>query len=168
MEPPPSRAAILDASFQHGLDAMGACAELGLEKADQVLVGLADRPRIAVEVEQADRIDVAERLPQRDVPVDLIGERVPGEADHRHAGLADELHVVPLPPQPARPLAGVHAVGLGVHHRPPVALVVLAGDGIPAEQLPERLRMAVAVDELLVPLVVVDARGSRVCARPAA
>ena len=145
MEPPCFPFRDFRGLLQHRLD--GWClAEVGLEEAHEVLVGKADGSRIAVEVEQADRIDVAERLAQGDVPVDLVGERVPGEAHHRHAGLADQLHIVPLPPEPARPIAGIHAVGLGVHHRPAVALVVLAGDGIPAEQLAQRLRMPVAVD----------------------
>src|SRR3712207_491080 len=54
--------------FQHRLDSLGS-AEVSLEEAHEVLIGEADGSRIAVEVEQANRIDVAERLPQRDVPI---------------------------------------------------------------------------------------------------
>ena len=82
---------------------------------------------------EADRVDVAERLPERNVPIDLIRKGVPGEADDRHAAPPDELDVVPLPPEPARPLPRIHAVGLSVHHRSSVALVILARDRIPAE-----------------------------------
>src|SRR5215207_11687801 len=84
---------------QHGLKRW-LLAELGIEQVDEVLIGLADRARVAVQIEETDRVDVAEGFPERDVPVDLIGERVPREADDRHAALTDKLHVVPLAPQP--------------------------------------------------------------------
>src|SRR6185369_5932944 len=48
---------------------------------DQLLVGLADVADLAVEVEQAERIDVAVLLPERGVPIDLVGQAVPGEPD---------------------------------------------------------------------------------------
>src|SRR5215208_2594875 len=141
--------------LQHALEKW-VLVHLGGKETNQVLVGLADRSGVSVEVYQPHGVDVAQRLPEGDVPVDLIGERRPGEAHDRHARSANELNVVPLPPQPSRTLAGVQAVGLRMHHRAPVTVVVLARDGIPAEQLTEGLWAAGAVDELLVPFVVID------------
>src|SRR3954452_2611987 len=94
---PPGRA-------QHGLNRW-VLAEFGIEQADEVPIGLADRTRVAGQIKKNDRVDVAEGFPERDVPVDLIGERVPGEADDWHAALADKLHVMPLSPQPTRRFA---------------------------------------------------------------
>src|SRR5688572_12442773 len=48
---------------------------------DQLLIGLADVADLAVHVEQAERIDVAVLLAERGVPVDLVNQRIPGEAD---------------------------------------------------------------------------------------
>src|SRR3990170_1132941 len=48
---------------------------------DQLLVGLADVADLAVRVEQAERIDIAVLLAQRGVPVELVDQRIPGEAD---------------------------------------------------------------------------------------
>ena len=108
---------------------------------DQMLVGQR-RPAAGSRLRsnRPDRVDLSGRPRQRDVPVDLVGQAVPGEADQRHAGLPDQLDIVPLPPEPARRIRRVDAVGLGVHHRAPVALPILAGDHVPAEQLAQRAR----------------------------
>src|SRR3954453_11903853 len=45
---------------------------------DQLLVGLADIADLAVEIEQPKRVDVAVLLAKRGIPVDLVGEAVPG------------------------------------------------------------------------------------------
>ena len=50
---------------------------------DELLVGLAHGPDVAVEVVQAERIHPAVVLAQRGVPVHLVGQRIPGEADDR-------------------------------------------------------------------------------------
>src|SRR5207253_4103271 len=55
---------------------------------DQLLVSAADIADLAVEVEQAERIYVAVLLAERGVPVDLVGQAVPGEADGRDADVA--------------------------------------------------------------------------------
>src|SRR3954447_6654179 len=62
---------------------------------DQLLVGLADVADVTVEVEQPERIDVAILLAKRGVPVDLVGQRIPGEADRRDADVAQPQHVRP-------------------------------------------------------------------------
>ena len=87
---------------------------------DQLLVGLADVADLAVEVEQPERIDVAVLLAQRGVPVDLVGQAIPGEADGRDADVAQAQHVGPFLPQPFDGFVAVRAlpqVGLGMHHR---------------------------------------------------
>src|SRR5215207_8237632 len=58
--------------------------EVRLEQSYEVFIGLSDRPWIAVQVEESDGAHVAERLPERDVPIHLVGQRVPREADDRH------------------------------------------------------------------------------------
>ena len=68
--------------------------------ADQLLVGLADVADVAVEIVQAERVDVAVLLAQRGVPVDLVGQRIPGEADGRDADVAQAQDVGPFLPQP--------------------------------------------------------------------
>src|SRR5688572_8919110 len=55
---------------------------------DQLLVGPADVADLAVSVEQAERVDVAVLLAKRSVPVDLVDQAVPGEADGRDADVA--------------------------------------------------------------------------------
>src|SRR4051794_35179656 len=51
--------------------------------ADQALVGSADISNVPVEVIEAERVDVSVLLAKRGVPVDLVGQRIPGEADGR-------------------------------------------------------------------------------------
>jgi hypothetical protein len=82
---------------QHDLDRWVAV-HLGPEQTDEVPVSQTHRPEIAVEVEQSYRTNVPERLAERDIPIDLVGERIPSEAHDRHSGAADELNVVPLTP----------------------------------------------------------------------
>src|SRR3569623_3207112 len=48
---------------------------------DQLLVRLADVADLAVEVEQPERVHIAVLLAKRRVPIELVGQRVPGEAD---------------------------------------------------------------------------------------
>src|SRR4051812_14335750 len=72
--------------------------EVRIEQVDKVPIGLPDRPRVSVEVEEADRADVSEGFSEGDVPIDLISKGIPGEADDWHAAATDKLDVVPLPP----------------------------------------------------------------------
>ena len=127
---------------------------------DQLLVGLADVADLAVEVEQAERIDVAVLLAKRGVPVDLVGQRVPGEADGRDADVAQAQDVGPFLPQPFDRFVAVRAfpqVGLGVHHRQPVAVVILPRDLGVAEGLAGRDGVAVGEHAMLVELVIIVA-----------
>src|SRR4051812_45801138 len=48
---------------------------------DQLFVCSTDVADLAVQIEQAERIDVAVLLAERGVPVDLVGQRIPGAAD---------------------------------------------------------------------------------------
>src|SRR4051812_18191459 len=87
---------------------------------DQLLVGAADVPDVAVEIVEPERIDVTVLLAKRRVPIDLVGQRIPGEADGRDADVPDPEDVGPFLPQPLhRFLAGLALlhVGLGVHDR---------------------------------------------------
>src|SRR3954453_2956501 len=74
---------------QHGLNRW-VLAEFGIEQADEAPIGLAGRTRVAVQIKKTDRVDVAEGFPERDVPIDLIRERIPREADDQHAALTDD------------------------------------------------------------------------------
>src|SRR3954468_5284581 len=76
---------------------------------DQLLVRLADVPDLAVEVEEAKRIDVAVLLAERSIPVDLVGKAVPGEPDSRDADVAQPQHVRPFLPQPFHGFVAVRA-----------------------------------------------------------
>ena len=67
---------------------------------DQVLIGLADGPDIAIQIIEAERIDTAVLLTQGRVPIDLIRQRVPGESDDRNAAVADPQDIGPFLPQP--------------------------------------------------------------------
>src|SRR5947209_3730623 len=74
---------------------------------DQVAVGHADRPDVAVEIVEPERVYCAAVLAQGDGPIHLIREAVPGEADDWHALVSDQQHVVPLLAQPVRRLVAV-------------------------------------------------------------
>ena len=50
--------------------------EVRIEQVDEVLVGLPDRPRVAIQIEEADRAHVPERFPEGDIPIDLIGQGI--------------------------------------------------------------------------------------------
>ena len=118
--------------------------------------------RSALQVIEPDRIDHPAVKGQGAVPVDLVDEREPGEPQHRHALPAQVVYVEELLPQPARgvfraPDRAGDPVGLGVHHRVTVAPVVLAGDDVPAEDLPRRLDAPARRHQLLVALVEVVA-----------
>src|SRR6476646_8685039 len=67
---------------------------------DQLLIGLADVADLAVEIEQPERVDVAVLLAERRVPIDLVGQAVPGESDGRYADVAQAQNVGPFLPQP--------------------------------------------------------------------
>ena len=90
-----------------------------------------DRVDVAVQVVQAERVDYAVLVTQGGVPVDLIRERVPRESRFRNAGVAHAQDIGLLLPESldrlviARPFLNV---GLRVHDRQPVAVVVLPDD----------------------------------------
>src|SRR5438067_13208991 len=87
---------------------------------DQMFVSLRDGARIAIEVEQAHGEYISRRAPQADIPVNLILQAIPGKSDDRHSVLANQLHVMPLSPKPARRLSRIGTVGFSVHDRPVV------------------------------------------------
>src|SRR5918997_6464824 len=91
---------------------------------DQLLVGPADVADFAVDIEQAERIDIAVLLAQRGVPVDLVNQRIPGEANGGDADVAQPQHVGPFLPQPLDRFVAVRTlpqVRFGVHDRNAVA-----------------------------------------------
>src|SRR3954468_24303334 len=63
---------------------------------DQLLVGLADVADLAVEVEQSERIAVAVLLAKRGVPIHLVDQRIPGEADRWDPDVAKAQDVGPF------------------------------------------------------------------------
>ena len=84
---------------------------------DQLLVGVPDRTYLAIEIVQPERVHAAVVLAEPGVPIDLILQAVPREADDRHAVLLQAMHVGPLLLQPVDRLFAAEAVGLGVHDR---------------------------------------------------
>src|SRR5205823_13519211 len=99
---------------------------------DALDVRVGDGARVAIEIEEADRIDDAARVREHDVPIDLIDEAVPSESDDGHAALAHQLHVVPLSPEPRGAATRVDAVRLRVHERAAVTLPILRCDDEPS------------------------------------
>src|SRR5712691_409334 len=63
---------------------------------DQTTEGLANRPDPTVEVVQSGRDEATVVLAQRGVPVDNVGQAVPGKADDRNAVLLPAVHAGPL------------------------------------------------------------------------
>jgi hypothetical protein len=83
---------------------------------DQLLVRATDRTDVPVEIDEPERIDASVVLAQPSVPIDLVLEAVPSEADQRHPVLLQPMHVRPLFVQPRHGLLATESVGLGVHH----------------------------------------------------
>lgn len=67
---------------------------------DQLLIGLANRSGIPVEIEQAKRVDRPIVLAKRGVPVDLVRQRIPSKADDRNPVVAYAKNVRPFLLQP--------------------------------------------------------------------
>ena len=59
---------------------------------------------LALQVEEAHRMDAVVLHAQGNVPVDLVREAIPGEAHDRHAVLAQAQKRIPFFPQPLQPL----------------------------------------------------------------
>ena len=72
---------------------------------------------------------------QQRVPVHLVGQAVPGEADDRNAVLLQPHHVRPLLPQPGGGPLRIGQVGFRVHDGQMVAVEILPGDHVIAEDL---------------------------------
>ena len=125
-----------------------------------MLVCPADIADPAVEVEQAERVHIAVLFAQRSVPVDLVGQAIPGEAHGRDAHVAQAQDVGPFLPQPFNRLVAVRTlpeVGLGVHHRQAIAVVILPRDLGVAEGLAGSDSVAVGEYAVLVELVIIVA-----------
>ena len=125
----------------------------------QPFVGATDVPDVAIEVVKAERVHIAVLLSERRVPVDLVGQRVPGEADGRDTDVPQAKDVGPFLPQPVHQLVADRAfdeVRFRVHDRQAVAVVILPGDLGVAEDLPRRRRVPVLEHAMLVgPVIVV-------------
>src|SRR3546814_20470710 len=70
-------------------------------------------------------------LTKRGVPVDLIGERVPGKTYCRDADIAQTENIGPLLPKPVDRFIAIGAflaVGLRMHDWHTVAAIILTGD----------------------------------------
>ena len=79
LAPPPRLPAASSPSSQRGRrdrhdKAQARCRQHFAPVGDQLLVGPADVADVAVEIEQAERIDVAVLLAKRGVPIDLVGQ----------------------------------------------------------------------------------------------
>src|SRR6185369_13871571 len=92
---------------------------------DEPLVSLTYRSNLPIQIIETDRIDTSRVLSQRRVPVHLIRQAVPGEAEYRHAVQLQPVHVDPFLAQPLRSTFRVLQVGLGMHHRQTVAAEIL-------------------------------------------
>ena len=127
---------------------------------DELLVGQAHGPDVAVQVVEAQRVHAVVGFAQGGVPVHLVGEGVPGEAHDGHAVVAHAQHVGPLFPEPMHGFVAVGAlpkVGFGVHHGQAVALVVLVGNGVVAKYFARGPGAAIGGYAVLVALVIVIA-----------
>src|SRR5256885_5715407 len=105
---------------------------------DQLLIRTADRSDLTIKVEQSNGPNMVVSLAQGGVPINLVGQRVPSEADDRHTIVADAQHIRPLFPEPVyRLLPGgtLDDVGFSVHDRQPIAIMILARDFAVAKNL---------------------------------
>ena len=94
------------------------------------------------------------------VPIDLIRERVPGKAHDGNAIVPDAQDVRPFLPKPLRRFVARRPfgkIGLSMHHRQFVAIVVLIGEFVVAEHLAGRPGRAIISHAVLVGDVVVVA-----------
>src|SRR5215213_1952306 len=125
---------------------------------NELLIRASNRPDVAVQIIEAKRVDVAVLLAKGAVPIDLVRQRVPGEAHNRHAAVSHAQDVGPLLPEPVHSLVAVRTlaeVRLRVHNRQLVALVVLPRDLAIAEYLARGAGRAVCCHSVLVGNVVV-------------
>src|SRR3954452_25404759 len=125
---------------------------------NELLIRASNRPDVAVQIIEAKRVDVAVLLAKGAVPIDLVRQRVPGEAHNRHAAVAHAQDVGPLLPEPVHSLVAVRTlaeVRLRVHDRQLVALVVLPRDLTIAEHLARGAGRAVWCHSVLIFDVVV-------------
>src|SRR3546814_20114961 len=81
---------------------------------DQFLVSAAHSADVAVKIIQPQWIDVAVLLTKRGVPVDLIGERVPGKTYCRDADIAQTENIGPFIPKQARKAVAEGKSGSGL------------------------------------------------------
>src|SRR5215213_783350 len=98
---------------------------------DELLVGRPDRAGSTAEVINPEGVDYILVVAKRRVPVDLVGQRVPGEADDGHTTVAHAHDVRPFLPQPIHrldPIRSLAQIGLGVHYGQAISVVVLPRD----------------------------------------
>ena len=75
-------------------------------------------------------------LAKGDVPVHLIGQRIPSETNDWDSLVSDSKDIGPLFPQPIDALltsGTLHQIGFGVHHRQQIAIVILDRDFVIAK-----------------------------------
>ena len=85
--------------------------------ANQLAIRLPDRTNVAVKIVQAQRIHAAVVLAQRRVPVHLVHQAVPGEAQQRDAVLLEPVRVGPLlPAPPENPASSFPCASQGVRN----------------------------------------------------
>src|ERR687894_1817119 len=97
-------------------------------------------------------------LTERSVPVDLIGERIPGEADDGNAAIADPQNVGPFLPQPSRSFLSCGTlceICLCVHDGQAIPFVILPCDLGVSEDLSGRPSLPVRRDAVFVRNVIV-------------
>src|SRR5215207_488434 len=124
---------------------------------DDLLVSHSDRSDTSAKIVHPHGVQVVALIAQRVLPVDLVGERIPGEPHDRNSCRTHREDVRPLRVQPLhREMA--HAVRLAVEDRHPIALMVLRGQPPEAHRQGARARAATGGrDTVLARRIVVDA-----------
>ena len=128
------------------------------EFAEQCSICVRHRTRLPVHVEKTALVYGAAHFRQSDIPVHLIDEAVPREAEHRHAVCAHGEDVGPLFPQPSGRQIRVEQVCFGVHQWFAIAPMVQLGDLIPSEYVFTHDYRPIGEQHALIAPVVVDAK----------
>src|SRR6185369_12531727 len=94
---------------------------------DELFISLANRPDVAIEIIEAERVDVAILLSKGRIPINLIGQRIPCETNDRYSINARLQNVCPLLPQPENGFVAAGAlpkVCFGMHNGQAISLEV--------------------------------------------
>src|SRR5207249_11990093 len=111
-----------------------------------------------VEIVKTQRVRSTIFLSQVSVPIDLVGQLIPGKPDDRNTVISDTKHICPFLPKPINRLVAVRPlveISLSVHHGNAKAVVVLPGYLGVSENFAGGFCRAVLEHAMLVGYVVV-------------